>query len=214
MAVVDRPERAPFRVLFVCAANICRSPGAAALLSARWADPVSAGAVEVRSAGLRAENGTPSCATMSSLIGNQLPERDALAAHRSVRLSADDLRWADLVLTAERGQRSEIISLDPSRRGMTFTMNEAARLSAHWEGAAAASGPELVAQLNDLRGQTAPPTDEVARRGWRSRQVHQHPDDILDSHVWEDVAHRVTAKAITDAVGRLARLVPGRTTVG
>ena len=80
------------RVLVVCEGNLCRSPYAAALLAARLPR------LEVRSAGLAARGGDPA----AEAAQRAAQERGLdLAAHRTRRLVAEDVAWADLVLGME-----------------------------------------------------------------------------------------------------------------
>lgn len=80
------------RVLVLCHGNICRSPFAEVLLGARLP------ALEVRSAGLHAGENDPAdpfalaCAARMGI---------SLAAHRSARVDAERLAWADLILVMQ-----------------------------------------------------------------------------------------------------------------
>lgn len=63
---------APFRLLVVCTANICRSPAAARLLQLSLPTvipPVDSGRVVVESRGTRARDGAPACDLTSALVG-------------------------------------------------------------------------------------------------------------------------------------------------
>ena len=102
------PEGRVRRVLVVCHGNICRSPFAEALLAAR------APALAVRSAGLQAGDGNPadpSAVACAQRMGV------SLAAHRSARVDAERLAWADLVLVMQ-GRHVAAIARDwPQFRG-------------------------------------------------------------------------------------------------
>lgn len=112
------------RILVVCTANICRSASAAALLrDAVAANPELAG-VEVRSAGTHAIAGAPGCHVAPALAGRG-------DEHRSRPLTAADVEWADLVLTAEREHRSAVASLQPTALRRVFTLRQAGR-AAQW----------------------------------------------------------------------------------
>ena len=58
-----------FRILVVCTANICRSPATATLLRRELAPLVSAGMIEITSAGVAADAGRPACDLSSALVG-------------------------------------------------------------------------------------------------------------------------------------------------
>jgi protein-tyrosine phosphatase len=180
------------RVLFVCTANICRSPSAQWLLrEAVAAHPELAG-VEVRSAGTRAVEGAPGCQVAPALAGHW-------AEHRSQALTPELIGWADLILTAGREHRAAVAGLDPAARTRTFTLRQAARF-AHWleDGAGGTAGPGdaaegvpaavggvgegplagtaarvapegIVALLDSARGLAPPPDDEANGHAGASR---------------------------------------------
>ena len=89
----DRPGE-PFRLLFVCTGNTCRSP-LAEVIARRVAADRGWSRLEVRSAGIATVNGGPA---------SEGSERTAarhgldLSSHRSTALSPELLEWADLVL--------------------------------------------------------------------------------------------------------------------
>ncbi|MSR23032.1 MAG: low molecular weight protein arginine phosphatase [Gemmatimonadetes bacterium] len=84
----------PFRILFVCTGNTCRSPLAESL-ARRAVDRFGWGHVEVRSAGVAAVDGTP--ASPGSIRVAARHGLD-LSVHRGSRLTGDLVEWADLVL--------------------------------------------------------------------------------------------------------------------
>ncbi|HVH18406.1 MAG TPA: low molecular weight protein-tyrosine-phosphatase, partial [Myxococcota bacterium] len=93
--------------LVLCHGNICRSPFAAALLPARLPN------LEVRSAGLQAADGDPADATAASCAQRR---GISLAAHRSARVDAESLAWADLILVMQGAHVAEIASRWPQHR--------------------------------------------------------------------------------------------------
>jgi protein-tyrosine phosphatase len=143
-----------FRVLFVCTGNICRSPMAERLLLSRLG---SQDAVLVESAGTAALVGwpmdAPSATALRELGGDP-------SGHAGQRLSAEQVRAADLVLTAETAHRSAVLALEPMAFRRTFTMREFARLGAGLAPLATPPGPEVlrarVAAVADQRGQAEP----------------------------------------------------------
>ena len=87
----------PFRVVFVCSGNICRSPMAEIVLRERFADAGLADAVEVDSTGISdEEHGNPvDWRARSVLRRHGYPTGDG---HRARQTRASDLAARDLVL--------------------------------------------------------------------------------------------------------------------
>jgi protein-tyrosine phosphatase len=131
-AVTVDPSASAGSVLFVCHANICRSPLAAALLTGLARD---AGAfVRTSSAGVRAHPGRPmSEGSLVELVRRGYPPPD----HASRLITPDLVLGADLVVTASASQRSDVGALAPAAWPRTFALDELARLLA---GAAAPGG--------------------------------------------------------------------------
>ncbi|WP_104083270.1 hypothetical protein [Cryobacterium sp. Y11] len=119
------PVAAP-RILIVCTGNICRSPLAEQLLRAS----LSAAGIDavVTSAGTRAMTGsamTPEAAVLSTQYGA------ASTDHIARQLTEQLIAGADLVLTATRDHRREVVTLLPKATRYTFTLNQFARLVAN-----------------------------------------------------------------------------------
>ena len=113
------------RILIVCTGNICRSPLAEQLLRENLR---SAGIdAVVTSAGTHAMTGsamTPEAAALSTQYGASNTEH--VARQLTEKLIAD----ADLVLTATRDHRRDVVTLLPKATRYTFTLNQFARLVA------------------------------------------------------------------------------------
>jgi protein-tyrosine phosphatase len=195
-------------ILMVCAANICRSPVAAHLLSstihARFGP-----AVRVASAGTRAREGDPACRRVHpSAVG--LGWEAFRDAHRAHRLDEGDIDAADLILTASRAERSEVARLRPTARPRTFTLPEAAVLTrsaadAGWE------VPETIGQLaqalHSRRGVEDLPPPYVRLRWGRSLRVH--PFDVPDAHMGHGVRHDDVIARTLSAIGGFREALDG-----
>ena len=103
---------APFSTLFVCTANICRSPMAAALLSNRLL--ARAARPRVESAGIAALVGAPADPEAVALLAELGIDLGGHAARQlTPRMAAD----FDLILVMEERQQRELERLIPVVRG-------------------------------------------------------------------------------------------------
>jgi len=110
-------------ILFVCTANICRSPMAAAIMRQRLAEMGLEREVQVLSAGVYAEAGMPP----SRLAASTLAEHHfVLDDHRSQPLVPDLIRQADIVLVMEESHRRSIFYLTPQHLGKVYLLSELA----------------------------------------------------------------------------------------
>ena len=145
----------PLRVLFVCTANICRSP-AMELISrdlARDADVVFS------SSGTHARDGHRMNAEMTAAL-----PAGAADAFRSRHLAAALLDDADLVLTAELAHRQHILDDFPRLHRRVFTLGQFEATIAELPGL---SGRELVEAASQRRVASSPGHDvaDPYRRG-------------------------------------------------
>jgi len=110
----------PFRILFVCTGNICRSAQGEQLLRARIPEPLQ-GVFDIRSAGTGALVGAPmpdEAAALSRHYGG-VPEH-----HRGQDISADLVRESDLVLAMAAEHRSGAVQLLPRASRYSFMFTE------------------------------------------------------------------------------------------
>jgi protein-tyrosine phosphatase len=177
--LTTRPRAVPApRILFVCTANICRSPMAAALLRHRL-DELGV-AADIRTAGFLEPERPVSDGAMRVLAARQLD----VSEHRSRRLDAELVRSATLVVGMERRHVRDAVVLAPEAWPRTFTLKELLRRGA-------SIGPR-----------TTEPFD-----GWlarvhlgRSSQDSFGPgdDDVDDPYGRSDDAFRLTAAELDD----------------
>ncbi len=103
----DLPAGSLGRVLFVCHGNICRSPFAERVLRERLP------ALEVRSAGLEAAEGNPAD---PAALRAAARAGCSLDAHRTRRMTPDQVAWADLVLGMEGSHARRLLARWPEAR--------------------------------------------------------------------------------------------------
>ena len=163
----------PFRILFVCTANICRSPYMEAVARARLAGHD----VEVASAGIYGLDRHPLEPAMAArLRARGIEEPD----FRSRAVTWQLIHEADVVLTAEAAHRSFLLEDHPAAFRKVFALGElAAFVSSH---APHARGRALVAEAGRSRGSAAPDLDvaDPYRRGDAAAEAAaRHIDDLL-----------------------------------
>ncbi|MFF2371033.1 low molecular weight phosphatase family protein [Agromyces sp. NPDC058110] len=205
-------------VLVVCTGNICRSPVAEQVLTARL-HAVGLDGVQVSSAGTGALVGspmTPEAAALSVRYGADP------SGHLARQLTASLVQDADLVLTATRQHRARVAELVPRAARRAFTLREFSRVLAHLaeEGELDAvldpdtldPGAREPARLDPARldpDMLHAAVDERLRRvteaAARSRGIAPPPpdpndDDILDPYRAPQAAYDEAGHVIDDAV--------------
>ena len=165
----------PFRILVVCVGNVCRSPLAERLLAAR----LPAGDFEVASAGVGAMVGHP----VEPNAARELARLGADGARFAARQLTPDLAGeADLVLTATKEIREQVVREVPRLMKRTFTLRELAALVQDPRTTASGAGPsDLVRAAARLRAGVQVPDYDVPDPMGRSEAVHREVADLLDS---------------------------------
>lgn len=165
-----------FAILAVCTANICRSPLMELLLRAQ----LDAGRFEVASAGVRGWDRQPMDPMAAAELTRLGQSADGFVSHPIDSYLVDS---ADLILTATRTHRSDVLSLNPRALRRSFTLVEFAALT----GLVDADDPvALVAQAAQRR--SLAPADA----------------DIGDPYRRGAEAHRAAADQIAEAVGTIS----------
>lgn len=171
-------ETAPFRILTVCTANICRSVMAEHFLR-REIEARGLGAVVVGSCGMLFDD-EPASDTVLAVLS----ERDIDASgHRSRQYRADMVSDADLIVTMERKHARE---LAVSVVGASPRIHTLGGLVA-WLGAAddlTGSAAERVARGAAARDSSAllgSGADEVGDPHGRSKRVHRKAADRIEA---------------------------------
>jgi sulfate adenylyltransferase len=141
----------PIRVLFVCTANICRSPYLE--LRARQLLGADSG-VEVSSAGTRGFDAEPVSDTMAAEFARW--DTDA-TAFRSRMVTGPLIDEADLVLTAEARHRTRLLEERPAAFRKIFTLGQFAASARAAD--PALRGRELIAALSNRRVPASPDHD-------------------------------------------------------
>jgi len=173
-----------FNILVVCTGNICRSPIAEQLLRERLHQTAPGGLFRVGSAGTQAlvDRGmTPEALDQSQRYGG------ATNNHRARQLTSELITEADLVLTATRQHRGDVVSLLPRANRYSYTLTQLARLLAPV--AEAGEGPRVTPQtfLTEIaasQGQFPPPPnpfdDDIEDPFRQSHEVYDRVGTAID----------------------------------
>lgn len=108
-------------IVFVCTANICRSPMAAALMRQQLAALGLSDEIEVQSAGVWARAGSSASDGSAMVLARQ---GISLNDHRSQPMTAQLLERADIVLVMEEDHRRSLFYLEPKHLRKVFLLTE------------------------------------------------------------------------------------------
>lgn len=192
--------RSSFTVLFVSTSNHYRSNLAARtareLIRSRFGDSLAQG-FRISSAGTRANSAQPPHPSVMAELAE--PGSGAVSRQPAIQLTADMIEAADLVLTATRKHRTEVVRLRPSALGKTFTLVEYARLMAVVDPESLPVDPfdrarAAVSAAREKRGLIPP--------------VPRADDDIADPLGSGRAGQRACASAIATALSAIVWLEP------
>ncbi|WP_243395227.1 adenylyl-sulfate kinase [Nocardioides currus] len=147
-------------VLFVCTANICRSPYMEQTARALAGDA----AITFAGAGTHGLVDQPMDEVMAATLSASDP------AFRSRPLTRDLVEWADVVLTAEASHRALVIEEHPRAVRKAFTLGQFARVA---QESPDLHGRELIAEAAERRVRPLPEDDidDPYRRGTASAEA-------------------------------------------
>ncbi|HET9419592.1 MAG TPA: adenylyl-sulfate kinase, partial [Nocardioides sp.] len=164
----------PLNVLFVCTANICRSPYME-ITARELAGPDAP--IEFSSAGTHGFTEYP----MDTVMGGALTER-GLSAEKflSRPLTAELIEDADLVITAEASHRAFILDDHAAAFRKVFTLGQVAEVVRN--SPETLTGPDLLRALGDRRGASEPRfdvRDPYGRGAKAAEEAAEQIDELL-----------------------------------
>jgi protein-tyrosine phosphatase len=188
-------------LLFVCHANICRSPMAERLARHALTDRLGpAGApITVVSAGTHAPVGEPMHPGASHALGELGADGNGF---RSRPVSAELVTGANLVLAASRQERGHCVALSPSAMNRTFTIRQIGRLAAELE-------PRCLSDVPPARRWAVLLEELGAARG-RLQPVPAEDDDLADPVDGTAEGFRTCAAEIQHALTAVLALIAPR----
>lgn len=154
-----------FKVLFVCIGNVCRSPVGERLLAAR----LPSDRFLVGSAGVGAMVGYAMSKYASAELQGYGGDPKGFAARQ---LTPELIEDADLILTATRELRSQVLSESPGALRRTFTILEFAALAGMADASATGQAAEVVKWAGAHRSAAAAVEQDVPDPFRRGPEMH------------------------------------------
>lgn len=201
-------------VLVVDGSGVCRAPIVQFMLRERFARSGRLETAPVESRGLTARPGATMCEGGASRLGFSGAAIGFFGAYRALPLSVADIANADLVLTAERSQRSAVVRMLPGTQAWVFTWKEALVLASvlvdrRRTGSLAAPTDVrgMAAAMHGARG-TVPLIEPPVRTGpfhWR-RGAETDPLTVESGHLGR-AEHRAITQESADVAGALGGLL-------
>lgn len=201
-------------LLVVDGSDVCRAPIVSFTLGRGFQDAGLTELGPIVDRGLQAEAGATMCEGAATRLGFTGPAFAHYAAHRSAPLTVDDIRAADLILTAERAHRSAVVRMLPGTQAIVFTWKEALVLASvlvdrrRTGGVAAPADLAALARaLHGVRG-TVPLIEPPVRTGpfhWR-RAAEADPLTIASGHDGAAEHRRITHESVDVAAALGARI--------
>lgn len=190
----------PHSLLFVCEANVCRSP----LMELALRDVLASDEWEISSRGTQVSPGMSTMCSIGALMCGV-----GVSAHTPVALTLEDIERSHLIITASRAERAAAAAMVPAVRWKVFTLREAIFLGERAptaeergiDGLEEVRGPRLekyAAVLHRRRGLLDPP---VRRRRLLPRRPRINPLDVPDVHSSRPAVHRAVLREVAAQVG-------------
>jgi len=192
-------------VLFVCTANVCRSPLGASAFANAWG-AAGVGDVRVESAGVDADIGSPQCpVSVDVAVGASRAD----SPHRARQLDADDLSAAAIVLALDRTQSAFAARLLPQCRARLFTLVQAANLAERVVGEfdTGPLPPDVPPRSSGLAAQLSWLVMQMDASRWMLAGIPADELDLPDTHGAADHAQplrdvRETAIRLAESMAR------------
>lgn len=203
-------------LLFVCAANVCRSPLMAFTFAASTAHDPDSGEWVVSSRGISVVREHQMCRLAASMVAAGADGSRLAASHVSSQISESDLETQDLIITASREERARLARMLPAARTRTFTLKEAVALGkppleeSELNRARSATGGASLSDYAELlhqrRGRVALPARSRLRLPWTTTE---DPQDVPDVHHDHSRRHERTLKEMRGVVRELHAQIEG-----